>query len=512
MPDQLTQRGDGLHLAILHYHLQPGGVTTVIEHTVAALEALGTDKAVVLSGRDYPGGTLANVETVPLLDYGENPEEGSAATLAAALEKGALKALDGRMPDIWHCHNHGLGKNVHLPDALELLIRRGHRLLLQIHDFAEDGRPDNFAILSRAKTPYPLHPAVHYATVNSRDCRLLLDAGLAESRVHHLPNPVVIERELPRQSSGGRSVLLYPTRGIRRKNMGEAVLLAALCQDRAFIATTRRPDNLRWRTIHDDWAAFAKRRRLPVAFAVVGNQSPADLQLSFENDSSLDAWLRAASCILTTSVGEGFGLVYLESLVHGRPLLGRDLPEITADFKERGFSFPELYRALRVPLPWLGAERVLEALRGRLKVVYQSYGRAMPDDAPVKALESMLDGSGRIDFGRLSEPFQRQVIDHVLHEDAGSDVMFETAAGFVDAVHFLERWFGEGMSLFAPARQRDILTKHYSRRAHAGRLRQCYQSLMSEPSAGPATPLDSEIAPRLLDAFLSPERFYFLKT
>ena len=41
-----------MKIAIVHYHLQPGGVTRVIENTIQAWEENGNDiRAVAISGR-----------------------------------------------------------------------------------------------------------------------------------------------------------------------------------------------------------------------------------------------------------------------------------------------------------------------------------------------------------------------------------------------------------------------------------------------------------------------------
>lgn len=59
-----------MKIAIVHYHLQPGGVTRVIENTLQAWEENGTEiEAVALSGRAYPGDRLPDTRVVQGLDY-----------------------------------------------------------------------------------------------------------------------------------------------------------------------------------------------------------------------------------------------------------------------------------------------------------------------------------------------------------------------------------------------------------------------------------------------------------
>ncbi len=513
MPEESCQRVPR-RVAIVHYHLQPGGVTTVIEHAVEALRAAREVEVVVLSGREYAGGKLARVEVVPQLDYGADGCESSPDGLADALEEAARRGLGGHPPDVWHCHNHSLGKNAHFPDALRQLLQRGGRFLLQIHDFAEDGRPGNFALLSQAEEPYPQHPWVHFATINSRDREFLVRAGVPESRVHELPNSVSGQMATVSAGKSERPLLIYPTRGIRRKNIGEGVLLAALCRERAFIATTRGPDNPQWRAVHDEWRSFAEERQLPIAFEVVDHRSPAELGLSDGPSSSFECWMSTACCVITTSVAEGFGLAYLESLLQGLPLLGRDLPEITADFKDRGFQFPGLYRAIRIPLAWVGEDRLLEALGEGLRKQYEVYGRALPQDGPERALAAMRDGRGRVDFGALPEHFQRDVIDHVVgNEGVTPEIIFETEVAFADADLWLDSWFEHGLSVPRLGQQRDLLNEHFSGEAYAGRLWSCYEKLMCEKENTSNDAVSrADLGSELLHTFLSPERFHFLRT
>ena len=60
-----------MKVALVHYHLQPGGVTRVIENTVEAwkINGNGPEDYVILSGRSYPGSKLQNVRVVEGLDY-----------------------------------------------------------------------------------------------------------------------------------------------------------------------------------------------------------------------------------------------------------------------------------------------------------------------------------------------------------------------------------------------------------------------------------------------------------
>ena len=59
-----------MKIAVVHYHLEPGGVTRVIENTLDAFAQLPEQtKFVALSGRPYQGQKIQDVALVEGLDY-----------------------------------------------------------------------------------------------------------------------------------------------------------------------------------------------------------------------------------------------------------------------------------------------------------------------------------------------------------------------------------------------------------------------------------------------------------
>jgi len=218
-------------IAIVHYHLNRGGVTQVIANHLRGLhqqDRAGALRVVVLHGgraEGWPdlGRELAPwncaVRVVPGLDYdaeSSSTTSSPARELAARLRQALLDA--GGTPDasVLHVHNHSLGKNTALPAALAELAAQGWPLLLQIHDFAEDFRPHNYRQLqaagrgqesaSSAAPVYPQAGHVHYATLNQRDTRILLAAGVEPARVHGLPNPVGDPGQLPPREPARREL------------------------------------------------------------------------------------------------------------------------------------------------------------------------------------------------------------------------------------------------------------------------------------------------------------------
>ena len=273
-----------MRLAIVHYHLRKGGVTKVI---ASALEALGNKaEVIVLSSTAAEEPLSCPVGVVPELAYTGKASRNGVDRLHRALREKA-RDLFGASPDIWHVHNHSLGKNVNFPPVVNRLAADGERLLLQIHDFAEDGRPGNYAaqqkpygegVFDRDREGlYPFGRHIRYAVLNGRDRRILEGAGIPAGSIVWLPNavttpPLQMEADRPAGQAARRPLILYPTRAIRRKNLGELLLLAAVCPDYRY-ATTLSPKNPQWEAVYRYWVDLGTELELPVDFAL-GEQPP----------------------------------------------------------------------------------------------------------------------------------------------------------------------------------------------------------------------------------------------
>ena len=413
-----------MHLAILHYHLNPGGVTQVIRNHLRALAgASEIDQVGVFYGGRQAGWAdgdttafgphLPELVAVPELDY--DPEDGIPSDNPAALAETLRHALSERgmepLHTVVHVHNHAIGKNAALPGALAELAADGFRLLLQIHDFAEDFRPDNYRRIADPYALYPQGSQVHYAVLNGRDLAILAEAGVAEARLHLLPNPVAPFGDLPDRDVArtklatalgvprDRPYLLYPVRGIRRKNVGEIVLWSALLGDTATPAITLRPRNPAESASYDRWSTLAAELRLACRFGAGEEGGP-----SFPEN------LAAADAILSTSVAEGFGMVFLEAWLAGQPLMGRDLPEITSDFRDAGVTLPWLYPRLAVPNSLVDVARFQDALAAAYRAACSAYERLPLGGGELKQVLDGMVSDGTVDFALLSGPLQADMI------------------------------------------------------------------------------------------------------
>lgn len=486
-----------MSVAIVHYHLRRGGVARVIRSASECLARAGIEH-VILTG-EAPGPDYADLPYRVVEGLAYTAEVGSLTPLrlVTALREAAHAAL-GKRAVTWHFHNHALGRNPLMGEAVAILAEAGERLALQIHDFAEDGRPFNYQACEKCQQLYPVAPQIRHVFLNSRDRANLVRAGLPEEHAVLLPNPVTSPASRPAAPPAGASPLvLYPVRGIRRKNLGEIFLLAALAGNSARFAVTLGPDNSRWQPVHEDWVAFGNDTQLPVDLAVVGR-----LPANPSGDSSYNAWLARATHLVTTSIAEGFGLGFLEPVLLGRPLFGRDLPEITCDFAANGIVPGRLYTRILVPESWIGLETLRQTLVRQMQSTVEAYGADMSIRMLDAAYQAMRH-DGYLDFGNLPEDLQRRAILRILdrHDQAKVRVMVD--GSLRSAENWLERILLETEPTATPEQ-----LAPYSPAAYQHALVSLYQAL------GAATPeppghLEKHL---VLRQFLHPERFQFLQS
>ncbi len=114
-----------------------------------------------------------------------------------------------------HVHNPLLAKNRQFLNILKALQQKGRSNYYY-----------KYMILRKTAGPWAYfkdaYPAdCHYAVINSRDYRILRQAGLQSEGIHLISNNI---NPLPYDgpSHSKPPLILYPIRAIRRKNIGEA--------------------------------------------------------------------------------------------------------------------------------------------------------------------------------------------------------------------------------------------------------------------------------------------------
>lgn len=519
-----------MNIAIVHYHLERGGVTQVIMNHLRALDVAVPEPCRVLllhgggDGLDVPGLELKRIDVsdceVRGLGYDTECDQRETGSSLAFRLSGALEAAGFRFADtVLHVHNPTLGKNARLPGALVSLARAGFSMLLELHDFAEDFRPQNYRHVQEAyckrgpaDVPAELYPQashIHYAVLNGRDRAILSGAGIAKCRLHLLPNPVVMPQpSLPRVQARARlceyydisadtKLLLYPTRSIRRKNVGEALLWSVFAGPKALLALTLPPSNPIERATYQSWRQAAQDLGLHCAFEI------GDLPGLTLADN-----MAAADSIITTSVAEGFGMVFLEPWLAGKPLRGRNLPDITHDFVADGLQFEELYSRLWIPMAWIGLKEFRSALLDAYQQVLRLYNQPLP--ARVR-LERMFDEQGfsdRVDFAVLNHEQQQQVLRKV-----------RTSRSAAKRVVALNDWIEPALSdeTSLNAEQMRVIENNAKIVKEKYSIARCGQHLHDVYCNVLASPRTERISPptaggRILSQFLDLSRFHPIRT
>jgi hypothetical protein len=396
----------------------------------------------------------------------EKPSRNLADALCAAME-----ARWGQPADILHVHNPMIQKNSLLIPALNILNQRGIRLLLQNHDLAEDFRPDVYV----DQDDYPEN--CHYAVINSRDYSYLHRAGLKTEGLHFLPNEV---SPIPAVPGLPRTRYLYPVRAIRRKNIGEALLLSLFIPPGRTIAITLPPVSSRDQEIYRHWVDLARELKLPMEFEIGVHNSIAEA-------------LGSALCVITTSVKEGFGFSYLEPWTADRAVIGRRIDYVCRDFEEAGLRFNSLYNSLNFPAAYISPSVFRKKMEKTITVIYRSFGL----DIPRYLLKNMFDeifSRQTLDFGCFDEESQEYLIRTLASNDAVRRDIIEANPFLAD----LAVWQPDEDLI---EKNRDRIEKMYGRERIGDLLRTVYRSIPDNPVVHK---LSKSV---LLELYLAPLKF-----
>ncbi len=503
------------NLVLFHYHLLRGGVRTALLRSLQCLAQEGwfTQRQLVLAVGRLDGARsfahslkalVPDVEVIvdPRLDYRDTPwpDEKSFRKDAERL-RDALLAWGGESAVFW-LHNPTLGKNPAVTaawkEAAEKAYADGlpHRFLYHIHDFPECGRVENMMRLHRCWEHgglhdfYPKVPNTAYAVLNSTDRDRLLACGVSPLRVFWLPN-VLLPPTFPRPELGPsrrqavssalsryamenhyvfdprRPQWLLPVRLIRRKNVLEALFLAAVQPEPPQLLITLDATSAQEKPYAEQVKRFVRENRLPCLIGF--GAELVGTAFSFEE---LMGW---SDAVITTSLMEGFGFAFLEGPLLGRPLLGRNLPEVTADFAQAGFPTQPLYERLPVKVP--ASDRSRLHMKGRrFAEFYQGLVPAL-SKADVDRFHSRLDtvyGEAEVDFGMLDLSAQKDLLKAAVQGEFKRDLQKIMAPVQLNET-VQESFFAQ----FGPT-------------AHARRLMAAFEGLWREPHGMSASQQDGE--------------------
>lgn len=363
-------------ITVFHYHLLTGGITQVISSSVKAVlqEQPGQFEITIVSGRNQNSeGVIEKInqdlnnrgiegrvqnEHFPEIDY---LVEQTRPPSVEKLKKQLIRRFGG---SIWWVHNYHIGKNPQFTESL-VRISQEHpdqKIVLHIHDFPESGRFANLkALYENLRTPlYPLSPNIRYVVINSRDRDILFEAEVPEKQIFLLNNPIEAEQdrridywEVQQKIASWASkhtisweqegkLLLYPVRTIRRKNVLEAAVLANLLESPVNLLVTL-PGVSQQEQVYSNLVESAFEKRLVSGCWGIGNHLD-EIGISFTQLT------RSADTIVSTAIQEGFGYLFINSVLWGVPLIAREL-DILGGI--RNIFHPDtslFYKNLQIPL------------------------------------------------------------------------------------------------------------------------------------------------------------------
>jgi hypothetical protein len=274
----------------------------------------------------------------------------------------------------------------------EYQAKSNKRFLVRVHDFAQQ-RPGNFNNIKKflAYLPsdmpdwhqilYPSTPNIEYIAINTNDYYRLLDHGIEPTRVWYVPNSIdkTLERcdepcqDLKRILEDKKgidpetAILFYPVRAIPRKNVEEGMYLTQMLNNLASYPEFREKylldpkfhlvvslsgSSAEEKQYTKRLQDFARENNLPVTIDIsdiIGLHREYDpgnpgriVKYGVADMYSL------ARMVITTSILEGFGFVFIEPWVMEKCVIGRNIPSVTMDFTKTGLSLDHLYSVLLV--------------------------------------------------------------------------------------------------------------------------------------------------------------------
>ncbi len=460
-----------MKIALMHYHLKNGGVRTVLNHQVAALD--GVCETLLVTGQEEGIGPDDNVVIVKGLGYDEPGVEFDPEAVA----DGVCRAIESCWPggcDLLHVHNATLMKNKNFLKILKHLQKKGVTLLLQLHDFAEDGRPHGYY----ANEQYPEN--CHYSVINSRDSGILLDSGLAEPGLHLISN-TINSFGFEADDEKSEDFTLYPVRAIRRKNIGEAVLLSHFLEPGKRLLITQPPNSPADYGSYGFWKELVARTNLAVEFESGQKKDFVDL-------------VKRADNIVTTSITEGFGFTFLEPWTAGKFIWGRKLPDICIDFENNGMDFNHLYTKLSIPVDWIGKQAFKDTWITCVQSAFATFN-STPDMDAVDAAYERVVADDLIDFGLLNEKFQEKTLLNAL-DDRETLIQFNPFLANPGRVQ-------DKKTLIQ--KNRNVIAEKYTLKSYRDVLQKIYARVVE---SSPAHRIDKR---RLLTRFLDLDSFSLLK-
>lgn len=404
-------------VSIIHYHYIKGGVTSVIKNISNSLfreyeiHLYGSKKMGIDGIQDLLNKENIKFHDVPELKYLYKNEltQESFYSYKSEIKNYLLNYID--FDSIIWVHNYNLGKNPPFTEAIiELALEKDLKILFQIHDFPECGRINNLSFLNKyiSNSLYPVDKNIYYITINKGDLKRLLQAGIPETKIFYLPNAINTKKENFKKQEERKKIinkvedrclirkddllLLYPVRTIRRKNILEAALINIIVE-KSFLFVTL-PSNSR----------KEKKYEKIVKDVFKNNKIRGIWSVSKKYKGIYNNLIRGCDLFFSSSVLEGFGLIFLESKKYNKNFYVREI-DIVQDFKNiPKYSY---YSSLNIKLDDRMKDDVIKKYKNYLNMIdLNKRGKEILKEDIYKKIDKNI-----VDFSYLDVENQRKILN-----------------------------------------------------------------------------------------------------
>jgi len=436
-------------ISVFHYHFLPGGVTTVIRD--AAIITLNhypeiTELTLVSGRMDNLAETCEKIKSqlpeshkhrikfchIPDFAYLDETELSfnNMKKSISQVEKN-LKKMESGADHLWIIHNHHIGKNPFFSKAVIDTASEGNqKILFHIHDFPESARFSNWKNLKKIlkKSPYPRNANIRYAVINSRDRAFLIQEGLTEEEVYLIKDPVkdadpesfqinaeaktrvtnklaeTYGKEFPSYNPAGLQ-FIYPVRTIRRKNPLEAglicELLSSFLNKKVNLILTLPGLSSREKKF-SSMVEQSFRNGLISGLFGIGQNLEGKTGLGF-----IDL-IKASDAVISSSVQEGFGYLYLNALQWNKPLFSRyiDVMSDIESFTNKENSL--LYKKIRIPVNNSDKQKIKYLYKDKITSWERVLTKKKAAELHISADQIFQDDS--VDFSYLPISLQMKVL------------------------------------------------------------------------------------------------------
>jgi hypothetical protein len=319
--------------------------------------------------------------------------------------------------------------------------------------------------------------------INSRDYDILLKAGLKKEGLHKIFN-MVEPFTLKNTVDYTDNIVLYPIRAIRRKNIGEAILLSLFFKNHERLSITLPPNSPADFHSYTGWISFVKNKNLNVEF-----------ESGLKNDFS--KLVLSSKFLITTSISEGFGFSFIEPWCAKKVIWGRKLLDICRDFENNGISLDHLYSELFVPVEWIGKNNFYQKWKDCILKNCKLLNYDI-DESSMDKIFSQVIKNETIDFGLLDESFQKKIISNIILSKNGKKelIRLNPYLASVGIVPDKQSLIKNNMK---------AVISHYNKETYKEKLVEIYKKVSNNSVSHS---IDKKI---LLSCFLNPRHFSLLK-